>query len=504
MASPFSAATVHIVGGGLAGSEAAWQLAERGHDVVVHEMRGVRGTPAHKTDRLAELVCSNTFKSTETSNAHGLLKAEMRLLGSLVLECADLARVPGGSALTVDRTIFSEAVHARVTSHPRIRIERGEATELPSPGVVATGPLTSSALADTIRTRLGLEALAFYDAIAPIVAHDSIDYDVVFRASRYGKETMNPVPVVPSERSATPIIPSERSATPVIPSERSATPVIPSERSESRNRARPDRASERAAGEGAYLNCPMSREQYEAFIDALTAADQASAHDFDAIPYFEGCMPAEEMARRGRETLRFGPMKPVGLMDPRTGRAPYAVVQLRQDTLAGDHFSLVGFQTQLKWGEQARVLKLVPGLEHAEFVRFGMVHRNTYINGPTVLRETWQTRFRDDLFFAGQISGVEGYVESAASGLIAGRNAAALVRGEEPRVPPRTTAIGALAYYVSHADPRNYQPTNITFGIMEAPPNIRKRADRKLATSTRALEDLDRWNSSASFSTTSA
>jgi methylenetetrahydrofolate--tRNA-(uracil-5-)-methyltransferase len=257
-------------------------------------------------------------------------------------------------------------------------------------------------------------------------------------------------------------------------------------------------------GQGDYLNCPLSREEYQRFYDALVSAESATVHDFDKARFFEGCLPIEVMAHRGRDTLRFGPMKPVGLTDPRTGRTPYAAVQLRQDTLAGDHFSLVGFQTQLKWGEQARVLKLVPGLENAEFVRFGMVHRNTYINGPTVLRETWQTKVRDDLFFAGQISGVEGYVESAASGLIAGRNAAALVRGEEPRVPPRTTAIGALAYYVSHADPRNYQPTNITFGIMEPPPNIRKRADRKLATSTRALEDLDRWNSSASFSTTSA
>jgi methylenetetrahydrofolate--tRNA-(uracil-5-)-methyltransferase len=256
--------------------------------------------------------------------------------------------------------------------------------------------------------------------------------------------------------------------------------------------------------EGDYLNCPFTKEEYDRFYDAVVAAESATVHDFDKEKFFEGCLPIEVMAHRGRDTLRFGPMKPVGLIDPRTGRVPYAAVQLRQDTLAGDHFSLVGFQTQLKWGEQARVLKLVPGLEQAEFVRFGMVHRNTYINGPTVLRETWQTKFRDDLFFAGQISGVEGYVESAASGLFAGRNAAALLRGEQPRIPPRTTAIGALAYYVAHADPRNYQPTNITFGIMEPPPNIRKRADRKTATSTRALDDLDQWISSASFSITSA
>jgi methylenetetrahydrofolate--tRNA-(uracil-5-)-methyltransferase len=336
-------------------------------------------------------------------------------------------------------------VHARVTSHPRITLERGELTSLPSPGIVATGPLTSSALAEAIRSRLGVDALAFYDAIAPIVSDDSIDHDVVFRASRYGKETME------------------------------------------------------GEGDGAYLNCPMTREQYEAFLDALTSADKATAHEFDAVPYFEGCMPAEEMARRGRETLRFGPMKPVGLVDPRTGREAYAVVQLRQDNLAGDHFSLVGFQTQMKWGEQARVLKLIPGLEQAEFVRFGMIHRNTYINGPTVLRETWQTKTRDDLFFAGQISGVEGYVESAASGLLAGRNAAALVLGEPISVPPRTTAIGALAYYVSHAAPQNYQPTNIAFGIIpalvpEAGRRVpRKKADRKVALSERALADLDVW-----------
>src|SRR5215218_23256 len=274
---------LHIVGGGLAGSEAAWQLAERGHDVVVHEMRPSVSTAAHKTDRLGELVCSNTFKSTETSTAHGLLKAEMRLLGCMILECADAARVPGGSALAVDREVFSAAVHERVTSHPRITVERGEVSELPSPGIVATGPLTSSALAESIRARLGVESLAFYDAIAPIVSHDSIDYDVVFRASRYGKETM------------------------------------------------PGLSTAEAEGEsdGAYLNCPMSREQYEAFIDALTAADQATAHEFDAVPYFEGCMPGEEMARRGRETLRFGPMKPVGLVDAhgprgaRRGAAPH-------------------------------------------------------------------------------------------------------------------------------------------------------------------------------------
>jgi methylenetetrahydrofolate--tRNA-(uracil-5-)-methyltransferase len=334
-------------------------------------------------------------------------------------------------------------------------------------------------LSADIARMVGAEHLYFYDAISPIVLAETVDMDKVFRASRWGRSLREPGSGIRDPQNAS----SNLSNLSNLPDPGSPIPD-------------PD--------EGDYLNCPMTKDEYDRFYDAVVSAESATVHDFDKEKFFEGCLPIEVMAHRGHDTLRFGPMKPVGLVDPRTGRTPYAAVQLRQDTLAGDHFSLVGFQTQLKWGEQARVLKLVPGLEHAEFVRFGMVHRNTYINGPTVLRETWQTRFRDDLFFAGQISGVEGYVESAASGLIAGRNAAALVRGEEPRVPPRTTAIGALAYYVSHADPRNYQPTNITFGIMTAPPDIRKRADRKLATSTRALDDLDRWNSFASFSTTSA
>jgi methylenetetrahydrofolate--tRNA-(uracil-5-)-methyltransferase len=443
---------IHIIGGGLAGCEAAWQAASLGVRVVLHEMRPVRATAVHKTDQLAELVCSNSLRGDKLDNAVGLLKEEMRRLGSLVIRAADAHRVPAGAALAVDRELFSRAVTEAVQSHPLITVTREEVPRIPDdpamyPLILATGPLTSETLSADIARIVGGDHLYFYDAISPIVLAETIDMSKVFRGSRWERGTTE---------------------------------------------------------EGDYLNCPLTKEEYDRFYDAVISAESATVHDFDKEKFFEGCLPIEVMAHRGRDTLRFGPMKPVGLVDPRTGRIPYAAVQLRQDTLAGDHFSLVGFQTQLKWGEQARVLKLVPGLEHAEFVRFGMVHRNTYINGPTVLRETWQTRFRDDLFFAGQISGVEGYVESAASGLLAGRNAAALVRNEEPRVPPRTTAIGALAYYVSHADPRNYQPTNITFGIMEAPPNIRKRADRKLATSTRALEDLDRWNSSASFSTTSA
>jgi methylenetetrahydrofolate--tRNA-(uracil-5-)-methyltransferase len=462
-----SISSIHIIGGGLAGCEAAWQAASLGVRVVMHEMRPVRATAVHKTDQLAELVCSNSLRGDKLDNAVGLLKEEMRRLGSLVMRAADAHRVPAGAALAVDRELFSGAITAAIQSHPLISVAREEVACIPDdpgmyPLIIATGPLTSETLSADIARIVGADHLYFYDAISPIVLAETVDISKVFRASRWGRSLRDPGSPIPDP------------------------------------------------GEGDYLNCPLTKDEYDRFYEAVVSAESATVHDFDKEKFFEGCLPIEVMAHRGRDTLRFGPMKPVGLVDPRTGRAPYAAVQLRQDTLAGDHFSLVGFQTQLKWGEQARVLKLVPGLENAEFVRFGMVHRNTYINGPTVLRETWQTRFRDDLFFAGQISGVEGYVESAASGLIAGRNAAALVRGEEPRVPPRTTAIGALAYYVSHADPRNYQPTNITFGIMEPPPldstrgKSLKRADRKLATSTRALEDLDRWNSSASFSTTSA
>jgi methylenetetrahydrofolate--tRNA-(uracil-5-)-methyltransferase len=431
---------VHVIGGGLAGSEAAWQLAERGHDVVVHEMRPVRGTEAHKTDRLAELVCSNTFKSTETSNAHGLLKAEMRLLGSMILECADAARVPGGSALTVDREVFSATVHAQVTSHPRITVERGEVSELPSPGIVATGPLTSSALAETIRQRLGLEALAFYDAIAPIVSHDSIDHDVVFRASRYGKETME------------------------------------------------------GESEGAYLNCPMSREQYEAFIDALTAADRATAHEFDAVPYFEGCMPAEEMARRGRETLRFGPMKPVGLVDPRTGREAYAVVQLRMEDRAGQMWNLVGFQTRLRYPEQQRVFRMIPGLENAEFLRFGSIHRNSYLNAPAALLPHLALRDDPRVLFAGQLTGVEGYTESTATGLLAGVNLSRLIAGEDPVIPPPTTMLGALYRYMREADPRHFQPMNANFGLVdELGERVKDKRVKKERLAERALAVMAEW-----------
>ena len=432
---------IHVVGGGLAGSEAAWQLAERGHDVVLHEMRPVVGTPAHKTDRLAELVCSNTFKSTETTNAHGLLKAEMRLLGSIVLEAADRARVPGGSALTVDRDAFSRAVHERVSSHPRITVAREEVTALASPAIVATGPLTSDALAAAIRARLGVESLAFYDAIAPIVAGDSIDHSLVFRASRYDKETM---PTGETIR--------------------------------------------------AYLNCPMTRDQYEAFLDALTAADQASAHDFDSVPYFEGCMPAEEMARRGRDTLRFGPMKPVGLVDPRTGRRPYAVVQLRMEDRAGQMWNIVGFQTRLRYPEQQRVFRLIPGLENAEFLRFGSIHRNSYINSPGALTPHLSLRDDPQLLFAGQLTGVEGYTESTATGLVAAINLSRMLHGGEPMLPPPITMLGALYRYMREADPGHFQPMNANFGLLDPLPDTpRDKQVKRERLAARALDAMRAW-----------
>ena len=445
-----------------------------GVPVVLYEMRPQRPTAVHKTDRLAELVCSNSFRGDKLDNAVGLLKEEMRRLGSIVMRAADGARVPAGAALAVDRERFSDAVTRAIAEHPCITLSRAEIarvpTDLDGPAIIATGPLTSESLSRDIAALVGAEHLYFYDAISPIVLAETIDHAKVFRASRWGRSLRAGGPSVSSGAVPGPWCGVDD-------------------------------------GEGDYLNCPLTEEEYRRFHDALLSAKKTALHEFDDARFFEGCLPIEVMASRGADTLRFGPMKPVGLVDPRTGREPYAAVQLRQDNLAGDHFSLVGFQTQMKWGEQARVLRLVPGLENAEFVRFGMIHRNTYINGPTVLRETWQTRTRDDLFFAGQISGVEGYVESAASGLIAGRNAAALVRREPLGVPPRTTAIGALAHYVSHADARYYQPTNITFGIMQpiadGPHRSRplgrdgrrlsRKEARKLALSRRALADLEAW-----------
>jgi methylenetetrahydrofolate--tRNA-(uracil-5-)-methyltransferase len=452
---------IEVIGGGLAGSEAAWQAASLGVPVTLHEMRPVRATAVHKSDRLAELVCSNSFRGDKLDNAVGLLKEEMRRLGSLVMRAAEASRVPAGAALAVDRERFAQTITEALEQHPLVTIVRGEVRAIPSsssadPVVVATGPLTSEALSADIARLVGSDHLYFYDAISPIVLAETIDRGKVFRASRWNRSFDGP-----GSRQAA---------------------------------ASGNTACGQDDGEGDYLNCPFTKEEYERFYDALVHAESATVHDFDKEKFFEGCLPIEVMAHRGADTLRFGPMKPVGLPDPRTGRTPYAVVQLRQDNLAGDHFSLVGFQTQLKWGEQARVLRLIPGLAQAEFVRFGMVHRNTYINGPTVLAETWQVRKQPATFFAGQMSGVEGYVESAASGLVAGVNAARLAAGEAPLAPPRTTAIGALAYYVAHASPAHYEPSNITFGIMpplDRPP--RDKLARKLALAERALRDLDEW-----------
>jgi len=451
---------VTIVGGGLAGSEAAWQAASQGVAVTLHEMRPVQPTAVHRTDRLAELVCSNSFRGDKLDNAVGLLKEEMRRLGSLVMRAAEASRVPAGAALAVDRELFAQTVTDSLRDHPLITIVRGEVEAIPdsteeNPVILATGPLTSAALSADIARLVGQEYLYFYDAISPIVLAESIDREKVFRQSRWDRDTAGLKAGTTTEHGP---------------------------------------ACGVDDGAGDYLNCPMTRAEYERFLDAVVHAESATVHDFDKAIFFEGCLPVEVMAHRGLDTLRFGPMKPVGLVDPRTGRAPYAAVQLRQDNLAGDHYSLVGFQTQLKWGEQERVLRLIPGLEHAEFVRFGMVHRNTYINGPSVLAETWQVRRRPSLFCAGQMSGVEGYVESAASGLLAGLNAAALASGRPTATPPRTTAIGALAFYVSHANPAHYQPSNITFGIM--PPLDRApkhKLARKVAIAERALADLGTW-----------
>jgi methylenetetrahydrofolate--tRNA-(uracil-5-)-methyltransferase len=460
---------ITIVGGGLAGCEAAWQAASRGVSVTLHEMRPARPTAVHKTDRLAELVCSNSFRADKLDNAVGLLKEEMRRLGSLVMRSAEASRVPAGAALAVDRERFADLITGSIADHPLITLVRGEVTVIPesterAPVIIATGPLTSDPLSTAVARLVGADHLYFYDAISPIVLAETIDMTKVFRQSRWDRSIRN--------RSAEALVAPKLGE---IPSSGGAC-------------ATDD-------GQGDYLNCPMTREEYQRFYDALIHAESATVHDFDKERFFEGCLPIEVMAHRGVDTLRFGPMKPVGLIDRRTGREPYAVVQLRQDNLAGDHYSLVGFQTQVKWGDQARVLRLIPGLEQAEFVRFGMVHRNTYVNGPTVLASTWQVRSRPTLFFAGQMSGVEGYVESAASGLLAGLNAAALATGAPTSTPPRTTAIGALAYYVSHADPAHYEPSNITFGIMEPLAGGPKhRAARKTALAARALADLAAWS----------
>jgi methylenetetrahydrofolate--tRNA-(uracil-5-)-methyltransferase len=436
---------IHILGGGLAGSEAAWQIATAGLDCVLFEMRPQRPTPAHKTDQLAELVCSNSLKSEAENSAPWLLKEELRKLDSLLLRAAGEARVPGGQALTVDREVFAREVSRAIEGHPRIALRRVEAASI-APGVitiVATGPLTGGALAEDIGRITGAEQLFFYDSISPIVDAESIDLGIAFRASRYGKSL---------------------------------------------------------DGTDDYLNCPLDREQYERFVDAVLAAEAVAAHvPEDNAQFFEACLPIEELARRGRETLRFGPMKPVGLEDPRTGRRPYAVVQLRQENLRAASYNLVGFQNHMRFSEQARIFRMIPGLERAEFLRYGQIHRNTYINAPALLTNTLQLRSRPQVFFAGQISGVEGYVESIATGLVAGRHAAELASGAEIRAFPRETAIGSLCAYVSGADARDYQPANITFDLLPAldePTRLRFRHDKKARHAEvcrGAIEKLDQY-----------
>ena len=428
-----------VAGGGLAGSEAAWQAAQRGVRVTLYEMRPVEVTPAHVSDRLAELVCSNSLGSNLVDRAPGLLKEELRSLGSLVMACADATAVPAGGALAVDREAFAGLVTNRVTAHPLIELRREELRAIPGerPLVLATGPLTSPTLAEAIAALTGVEHLYFYDAMAPIVAAESIDMSICFRASRYG----------------------------------------------------------RGEGEGDYLNCPMTEEDYRRFIEELLAAETIPLRTFELEDprFFEACLPVEELARRGDEALAFGPLKPVGLTDPRTGRRPFAVVQLRQDNQAATLYNMVGFQTNLRWGEQERVFGLIPGLKEAEFVRYGQMHRNTFINSPRHLLSTMQFRGRDDLFFAGQITGTEGYIGSVASGLVAGLNAARLLAGHPLLALSPVTMIGALCHYVSGADPANFQPMKANFGLLPPlEPPVRNKRQRYAAYARRALDSLER------------
>lgn len=427
---------VTVIGAGLAGSEAAWQIASQGVPVTLWEMRPARQTPAHHTGKFAELVCTNSLRANSLANAVGVLKEEMRRLDSVILRAADAHAVPAGGALAVDREGFASAVTEAIRSHPLIEVRTEEVTDIPADGivVVATGPLTSPALSERVRALLGEEYFYFYDAAAPIVERDSINMDKVYLASRYNR------------------------------------------------------------GEAAYLNCPMTEEEFNAFHDALVSAETTELKEFEKEIFFEGCMPIEVLASRGKQTLLFGPLKPVGLPDPRTGKLPHAVVQLRQDNAAGTLYNLVGFQTHLKWGEQKRVFSMIPGLEQAEFVRYGVMHRNTFINSPKLLRPTYQFKERDTLFFAGQMTGVEGYVESAASGLLAGINAGRIARGLDPVVPPPETAHGSLARYITTADFRNFQPMNVNFGLF--PPlevRIRGKREKNEAIARRALDALERF-----------
>jgi methylenetetrahydrofolate--tRNA-(uracil-5-)-methyltransferase len=431
---------VIVAGGGLSGSEAAWQLAERGIPVVLYEMRPAVNTPAHKTRDLAELVCSNSLKSNAPGAASWLLKEELRRSASLLMRLADANAVPGGSALAVDRERFSQAVTAALAGHPRVRLDRAEFCEIPrgSLTVIATGPLTSDSLAASLQALTGDGNLAFYDSISPIVDAETLDQSRMFGASRYGK-----------------------------------------------------------GGED-YLNCPLNEAEYRAFYEALMGAESVQTHAFENLNYFEACLPIEELARRGFDTLRFGPMKPVGLVDPRTGRQPYAVVQLRAENLRYSSHNLVGFQNHLKFPEQKRILRLIPGLERAEFLRYGQIHRNTYLNAPRLLASDMSLRAAPGVFIAGQLSGVEGYVECIATGLLAGMAAAARALGEVYDPPPRTTALGSLVHYITHADPANYQPANISFDLLPPPGNLprplmRDRSKRRAWQCERALAELDQW-----------
>jgi len=431
---------VRIIGAGLAGSEAAWQCARQGITVELFEMRPVRSTPAHQTAAFAELVCSNSLKSDSANTAPWLLKEEMRRAGSLLLEIARQCAVPAGHALAVDRTAFAAKVTDAISREPLIAVRREEVTHIDEAEltIIATGPLTSDALSQEVARLSGASHLYFYDSISPIVEADSIDMSKVYLAARYDKGTAD------------------------------------------------------------YINCPMSKEDYDRFYDALTTAESVEAHDWEKLNYFEGCLPIEEIARRGRDTLRFGPMKPVGLKNPQTGKMPYAVVQLRQENLRADSYNLVGFQNHLKFGEQARVLRLIPGLENARFLRYGQIHRNTYINAPTLLQETLQMKQHPQVLFAGQICGVEGYVESIATGLMAGLHAAALATKAQPVPPPRATAFGSLTHYITHADPLKFQPANITFDLL--PPLEQKIRDRKERHSVQcqlALREFDIWREQA-------
>lgn len=425
-----------ILGGGLAGCEAAWQAAERGVQVALYEMRPQHPTAAHKTDQLAELVCSNSLGSSEITNAAGILKEEMRRLGSLVVRVADTCTVPAGAALAVDRVEFAARITKEISTHPNITVIREEVTTIPGQGpvIIATGPLTSDALAESLKTLTRAERLYFFDAISPIVDGETIDRSITFGASRYNK------------------------------------------------------------GGADYLNCPMSRAEYDAFYDALVAAEKVPVREFEKTPYFEGCMPIEVQADRGRQTLLFGPMKPVGLVDPRTGARPHAVVQLRPEDVHGQAYNMVGFQTKLKWPEQKRVFRMIPGLERAEFLRLGSLHRNTFINAPLLLRETLQFRQESRIFFAGQIVGVEGYTESAGMGLLAGMNAARLIQHQPLLIPPPTTTLGTLITYLTKSDPRTFQPMNVNLGLFPPlPTRIVQREVRRQKIVDRALNDLDRW-----------